>query len=512
MEEAGEGAGGDEAGDGFDVGREGAIVGEFGRERANGIEGLASERAGVQRSEKIDALAGTEEFDRKNVLEIVEHALETASAAHAHGDVVFLIAGSGDGIDRMRRGESAVFAGERSGGDLGNHEAGIEAGMRGEEGGKKTGERIGHLLDTAFRDAAESGNGNGELVGGHGERLAVEIAAGDDVAFGVFFGEHERIVGGAVELHKGHFAGLNDGVANGTVHLRSATEGVGVLNARVLIGSAVGFANGAAFIEMSEIAGGDAGTGVGTGVHDAGIESAGTAAEGVEGKSGGDVGGVYEDIGVMESEAEKSEHALRAVEEGQAFLGFEGDRSDFAAAEGFGAGKFFVLEVGFAFADHDLSEMGERREIAGSADGTLRRNDGMNAGIEHGDEGFHDDGTNAAEALGESVGAKKHHGADFGGGERCAYATGMRANEIDLKLADLFGGDAHGGKFAEAGVDAVGGFSGSDERINDGARGQHAGDRVGREGNLFVMESDGVELGKREVVTGKRDQERFPSE
>ena len=54
-----------------------------------------------------------------------------------------------------------------------------------------------------------------------------------------------------------------------------------------------------------------------------------------------------------------------------------------ALLQGFGAGKFFAFVVGFAFADDDLGEMRERGEIAGGADGTLRRDDRMDAGVQH---------------------------------------------------------------------------------------------------------------------------------
>ena len=122
------------------------------------------------------------------------------------------------------------------------------------------------------------------------------------------------------------------------------------------------------------------------------------------------------------------------------------------------------LRCGAAFADDDLREVRERREIAGRADGTLRGNYWMNFGVEHRAKRFDGCGADAAESFGERVGAEKHHRAGFGFAERIADAAGVRAHEIDLELADLFGGDADGGEFAEAGVDAVGGGAGGDER------------------------------------------------
>ena len=85
-------------------------------------------------------------------------------------------------------------------------------------------------------------------------------------------------------------------------------------------------------------------------------------------------------------------------------------------------------------------------------------------------------GADAAESFGQRVGAEKHHGAGFGFAEGFADAAGMRADEIYLELRDLFGGDADGGEFAEAGVDAVGGGAGGDESFDDGAGGVHAFD------------------------------------
>ncbi len=212
------------------------------------------------------------------------------------------------------------------------------------------------------------------------------------------------------------------------MNLRSAAQAVGVLDARILFGRAVGFADLAAFVEMSEIAGGGARSGIGAGVHDAGIECAGTAAKGVKRKRRGDIGGVGEDVGVIESEAEKSKHALGAVEKRETFLGFKRNGRDGGALEGFGAGEFFCFVDGFAFADDDVGQMSERGEIAGGSDGALAGEYWMDACVEHGAKGFDDDGTGATEAFGESVGAEKHHGASLRFAERSADSTGVGAD------------------------------------------------------------------------------------
>src|SRR5262245_28383456 len=270
------------------------------------------------------------------------------------------------------------------------------------------------------------------MIGGHGQRLAVKISATDDVASTVFFHKNKRIVGCAVELDLCEFARLGKGIANRAVNLRGATQAVGVLHAGIFFGGAMRFANFAAFVDLCEVARSAAGAGVGARVHDARVESTGTAAQRVERERSGDVGGVGESVGFAKREAEQSEHALRAVEEREAFLGFERDRNDFCATKGLAARKYFAAEFGRAFADDDLRKMCERREVAGSADGALRRNDRMNGSVQHGAESLDSAGTNSAKAFGESIGAQQHHGARFGSAEGVADAAGVRADEINL--------------------------------------------------------------------------------
>ena len=98
------------------------------------------------------------------------------------------------------------------------------------------------------------------------------------------------------------------------------------------------FANLAALVEMREVARGHGRAGVRAGVHDARVEGAGAAAERVERKSGGDVGGVDGDVGFAQRQAEQREHALRAVEQREAFFRFERDGRDAGAPHGVGAG------------------------------------------------------------------------------------------------------------------------------------------------------------------------------
>ena len=93
----------------------------------------------------------------------------------------------------------------------------------------------------------------------------------------------------------------------------------------------------------------------------------------------------------QQRQAEQREHALRAVEEREAFLGFERDGRDSGALHGVARRReISPLKFGAAFADDDLREVRERREIAGSSDRTLRGNYWMDSGVEHCAESFDD--------------------------------------------------------------------------------------------------------------------------
>ncbi len=65
---------------------------------------------------------------------------------------------------------------------------------------------------------------------------------------------------------------------------------------------------------------------------------------------------------------------MRAVEEGKTFFGLQRDWSDAGALHRDRAIQNFTLVACAAFADDDLREVRERREIAGCADGALRGN------------------------------------------------------------------------------------------------------------------------------------------
>ena len=79
-------------------------------------------------------------------------------------------------------GEHLVLGGERRGGHLRDHEARVEPAVAGQEGGQAGERGVHELLDAPLADGAELGHRDGQHVGGQGDRLAVEVAAREQLA------------------------------------------------------------------------------------------------------------------------------------------------------------------------------------------------------------------------------------------------------------------------------------------------------------------------------------------
>jgi hypothetical protein len=454
--------------------------------------------AGLEGAEGFEGVDGGDEFDGENEAGEIDHLLELEGGGHPHRDEVLLVAGGGDGAWGGGIGEDAEFGDEGGGGDLEHHEPGFEAGVPGEEGGEAFVERgIDEAVDTAFADAGEGAEGEGGVVEGEGEGLTVEVAAGEGVVV-----EDEGVIGGGVQFDVDDAADFGEGIGGGAVDLGGAAEGVGVLD---VAAGLVGGADLGAFEPQAEAGGAGELAGVGAGEMDALVEGGGRATEGVEGEGAGGVGGIEEVFGIEEGETASGEHGLGAVDEGDAFLGLEGEGCDAGGGEGIGTGEALALVEGGAFSNEDESDMGEGGEVAAGADAAAGRSDGGDAMVEEGEEAFGDLGADAGEAPGEDVGADEHDGADDGFGEGVADAAGVGAEDVVLKGFEAGGIDADIGELAEAGVDAVDGAVLEGEGLDDGAGLAHALEGVGGELDLFAGTGHGVDLFEAEALPVESD-------
>ena len=108
-----------------------------------------------------------------------------------------------------------------------DHEAGVDAAVFHQEGRQLRHVFVHHHRNAALGNRADFGQCQRDVVGRHRHRLGMEIAAGEDF---VVIGEHQRVIGNGVGLHRQHGGGLAQLGQCRTHHLRLAAQAVGVLH------------------------------------------------------------------------------------------------------------------------------------------------------------------------------------------------------------------------------------------------------------------------------------------
>ena len=129
-----------------------------------------------------------------------------------------------------------------------------------------------------------------------------------------------------------------------------------------------------------------------------------------------------------------------------------------------------AVDPRLAFADQHRRKMRERREIAGRADRSLRRNARHDAGVGERDERLDHAPAHARVAARERRRLERDDEAHDGIVEQRPGARRMRQHERALQLREPRVVDARAGEQAESGVDAVDGPPGRDDAV-DGLRG-----------------------------------------
>ena len=427
---------------------------------------------------EIEGAGGSEGFDGDDHLGEADTLLELEGGGHAHADEVLLIATGRDGAGGGGAGEDAHLGDKSGGGDLRHHEAGLDAGAGGEEGGQALVQGgIEEALGAALGDAGELVDGDGEVVEGEGEWSAVEVAAGDDlvgVSGAGVVDEDERIVRGTVEFGGEDAAGFGEGIPCGTVDLGDAAEAVGVLDAGSA--GAMGSGDGGALEECEQVLGAVELAGMGAGVVEAGVEGCGGAAESLQGEGGSGLGGVEEGFEADELEAAEGEHGLGAVEQGDALFGEELDGVEAGLREGFGGGEEGATIVSGSLSDEGEGHVGEGREVSAGAYAAARGDDGRDVVVEQVADALGDEGTDAGEAFGQDVGADEHHAADDSAGQRLTHATAVGADEVELHLLEVVVLQTYVGEESDAGVEGVDGLGSGDGGVYGEAGGGHGGD------------------------------------
>ena len=363
--------------------------------------------------------------------------------------MVFLVGAGRQAVDAGRRGALLVLRSQRRGGDLGRHEAAVDAGIGRQERRQFAHRRIDQQGDAPLRQRADLADRQGNLVGGESDRFGVEIAARQDLAA---FRQDERIVGRRDRLDRQHGAGLAQQGEAGAHHLRLAAHRVGILHPRAIDMRGADFAARQQGSERRRNV--DLGR-VAAQRIDLRIERRVGAQDGVDRKRARHECRPQQPLGVEQAGQRQRGRALGAVDHRQAFLGAQYDRFDPGRLHGRGAGQPFAAIVGPAFSDQDGRQMGERRQIARRADRALRRHRRRHAGRQHPFQGFDDGPLHAGSAAAEAEQLQGHRQADDAFRQIGPDSGIVGEDQIALQLCGLFRRDAGAGQFAEAGVDAV---------------------------------------------------------
>jgi len=75
-----------------EVGRERSVGRKLRRSHSDSVVSPPRESACLQRGQQIDPLAGAKQFNGEDVAKIMKHAFQAAGPAHAHRNVILLIA------------------------------------------------------------------------------------------------------------------------------------------------------------------------------------------------------------------------------------------------------------------------------------------------------------------------------------------------------------------------------------------------------------------------------------
>ncbi len=236
------------------------------------------------------------------------------------------------------------------------------------------------------------------------------------------------------------------------MNLRDATEGVGVLH--VLFLALDDFRT---FQQRAEYAGGLYLALVGTHLLDLGEEGLDAAVEGFEAHCAEEVEAVHQVPAVDEGLDAVGAHELCAVEQGQTLFGFQLDGIPAEDVECLFAADFLAFIHHVAFADEREEKVGQRGEVARSAERAAVVDHRENIVVVEVEDTLHGLDLHAAESHGKGVGLEQEHKADNVGVDGGAHAARVALDEVFLECGEVVAGDVLVAERAETGGNAVDG-------------------------------------------------------
>jgi hypothetical protein len=162
---------------------------------------------------------------------------------------------------------------------------------------------------------------------------------------------------------------------------------------------------------------------------------------------------------------------LRPVDQRNGFFRFQYQRLDLCSFQRVTAGNARAGRVdALPFTDERQRQMRQGSQIATRAHTSLRRHERSDATVQHLAQCVDDNSAHARVSLGQRISAQQHHGAGFRDGERFAHARGVRADQVDLQLANLVANNANVAELAHTGRDRIGQLVAGNDLVDHGPR------------------------------------------
>ncbi len=189
---------------------------------------------------------------------------------------------------------------------------------------------------------------------------------------------------------------------------------------------------------------------------DAWVEGAIGAACGLRREGRGDERCLQKAFGLEQASERTSGGELRAIQQGEPFLGPEGlERFEARIGKGLDGRPAPLRRDNIANPDQGAGHMGERSKIAGGADRALFRNNGQDIACEHGLQQRHGIQPYAGSPSCQADKLQRHHHPRARRVQRLADASRMREHDIALQSFQLLSWDADRCELSEPGIDAI---------------------------------------------------------
>ena len=198
----------------------------------------------------------------------------------------------------------------------------------------------------------------------------------------------------------------------------------------------------------------------------------------------GHVGQPREPAGVEHGQHAQPRHEMRAVEQGQSFLGLERQRPHTGGLQRLSGGHSPPVGHRLALADEAGGHVSERGQVTRRSHRSLLGDDGMHRTVQARHQGLDHARPDAGGAARQRRGQQEHQRAGLGLGQRGTDTPGVAQHQIALQRRPLGRRNHHVLELADPGGDAVDRLGAAGQAIDErSAVGQPLGD-ARRQGDL----------------------------